>query len=83
MAKSKILRTPDRQTLEIPLEDLQKIIEAATQIEALLSLLPDESSVLPLLKPIDALLGKALYGATELATAVLEASEREENWSAA
>jgi len=83
MAKSKILKTPDRQTLEIPLEDLQKIIEAANQIEALLDLLPDGSSVVNLLKPIDDLLGKALYGPAELASAVLEASKREENGGAA
>jgi len=67
------------KTVAVNVEDLQKIIEAATQIESLLSLLPDESSVLPLLKPIDALLGKALYGPAELATAVLKASERDEN----
>ncbi len=66
------------KTVAVDVQDLQKIIEAATQIEALLTLLPDESSVLPLLKPIDALFGKALYGPTELATAVLKASEREE-----
>ena len=82
MAKAKILKTPDRQTLEIPLEDLQKIIEAANQIEALLSLLPDGSPVTPLLKPIDGLLGKALYGHAEVATAVQEASERDEKGSA-
>ena len=75
MAHSKILKSPDPQTLEVPLEDLQKVVEAATQIEALLSLLPDDSPVRPLLKPIDGLLGKALYGAAEVATAVLEASE--------
>jgi hypothetical protein len=82
MATSKILKNPDPQTLEVPLEDLQKIVEAATQIEALLSLLPDESSVRTLLKPIDVLLGKALYGATEVATAVLAASERDEKGDA-
>ncbi len=65
-------------TLAVNVEDLQKIIDAATQTEALLSLLPDGSSVVPLLKPIDALLGKALYGPAELATAVLEASKGDE-----
>ena len=39
-------------TVAVDVEDLQKIIEAATQIESLLSLLPDESSVRPLLKPM-------------------------------
>ena len=82
MATSKILTNPDRQTLEIPLEDLQKIIEAATQTEALLRILPDGSPVVPLLKPIDDLFGKALYGPNELASAVLEASDREENGGA-
>lgn len=66
------------KTVAVDVEDLQKIIEAATQIEALLDLLPDGSSVVPLLKPIDALFGKALYGATELASAVQEASKRDE-----
>lgn len=69
---------PAEFTLTVNVEDLQKIIEAADQIEALLSLLPDGSPVLSLLKPIDALFGKALYGPAELATAVLEASKREE-----
>jgi len=50
------------KTLAVNVEDLQKIIDAAQQIEALLELLPDGSPVVPLLKPIDGLLGKALYG---------------------
>jgi len=66
------------KTIAVEVEDLQKIIEAANQIEALLSLLPDGSPVVPLLKPIDALFGKAFYGRAELATAVLEASEGDE-----
>jgi len=66
------------KTLAVNVEDLQKIIDAAQQIEALLELLPDGSPVVPLLKPIDDLLGKALYGHAEVATAVLEASDREE-----
>lgn len=82
MANQKIPPNSDRQTLEIPLEDLQKIIDAAQQIEALLSLLPDGSPVVPLLKPIDALFGKALYGPAEVASAVLEASDREEKGGA-
>jgi len=82
MADQKIPNPSDRKTLEIPLEDLQKIIEAANQIEALLDLLPDGSSVVNLLKPIDDLLGKALYGHAELASAVLEASKRDEKGSA-
>ncbi len=65
-------------TLAVKVEDLQKIIDAANQIEALLELLPDDSPVVPLLKPIDGLLGKALYGPAEVATAVLEASKRDE-----
>ena len=70
-------------TLAVNVEDLQKIIDAATQTEALLDLLPDDSPVAPLLKPIDVLLGKALYGPAELATAVLEASGREKIGGAA
>ncbi len=71
------------KTLAVNVEDLQKIIDAAQQIEALMSLLPDGSPVGPLLKPIDGLLGKALYGHAEVATAVLEASDREEKGGAA
>jgi hypothetical protein len=70
------------KTLAVNVEDLQKIIDAAQQIEALLELLPDDSPVVPLLKPIDGLLGKALYGHAEVATAVQEASERDEKGSA-
>ncbi len=70
------------KTIAVEVEDLQKIIEVANQIEALLDLLPDESSVIPLLKPMDALFGKALYGPAELATAVLEASEGAKNGGA-
>jgi len=70
-------------TLAVNVEDLQKVIDAAQQIEALLELLPDDSPVVPLLKPIDGLLGKALYGHAEVATAVLEASDREEKGGAA
>jgi len=66
------------KTLAVKVEDLQKIIDAASQIEALLELLPDGSPVVPLLKPIDALFGEALYGPAEVATAVLEASKRDE-----
>jgi len=66
------------KTIAVEVEDLQKIIEVANQIEALLSLLPDGSSVIPLLKPMDALFGNALYGHTELASAVQEASKRDE-----
>jgi len=65
-------------TIAVNVEDLRKIIDAAQQIEALLELLPDGSPVGPLLKPIDGLLGEALYGHAEVATAVLEASERDE-----
>ncbi len=70
------------KTIAVEVEDLQKIIEAATQIESLLSLLPDESSVRTLLKPIDALFGKALYGPNELASAVMKASEGAKNGGA-
>lgn len=70
-------------TLAVNVEDLQKIIDAANQIEALLSLLPDGSPVVPLLKPIDDLFGKALYGHAEVASAVLEASDNEEKGGAA
>jgi len=69
-------------TLAVNVEDLQKIIDAASQIEALLSLLPDESPVIPLLKPVDDLFGEALYGHAEVASAVLEASDREEKGGA-
>lgn len=72
----------EEKTLAVNVEDLQKIIDAASQIEALLSLLPDESPVIPLLKPIDALFGEALYGHAEVASAVLEASDREEKGGA-
>ena len=65
-------------TLAVNVEDLQKIILAANQIEALLDLLPQDSPVVSLLKPIDALFGKALYGPAEVASAVLEASKRDE-----
>ena len=82
MAKSKIPKTPVSQTLEVPLEDLQKVVAVANQIEALLDLLPDGSSVAALLEPMDTLFGEALYGAAEVATAVLEASKREEKGGA-
>ncbi len=68
----------EEKTLAVNVEDLQNIIDAASQIEALLSLLSDDSPVVPLLKPIDGLLREALYGHAEVATAVLEASDREE-----
>jgi len=71
------------KTVAVNVEDLQKIIEAATQIESLLSLLPDESSVRALLKPIEALFGKALYGPNELASAVMKVSEGDEEGDAA
>ena len=66
-------------TLAVKIEDLQKIIDAATQIEALLELLPDESPVRTLLKPVDALFGEALYGHAEVASAVLEPTGREKS----
>ena len=69
-------------TLAVNVEDLQKIITAASQIEALLELLPDGSPVIPLLKPVDDLFGEALYGHAEVASAVLEASDREEKGGA-
>ncbi len=63
-------------TLAVNIEDLQKIIAAANQIEALLELLPDESPVLTLLQPIHDLFGESLYGHAEVASAVLEATGR-------
>ncbi len=71
------------KTIAVEVEDLQKIIEAANQIEALLSLLPDGSPVTSLLKPIDTLFGKALYGPNELASAVKKVSEGDEEGDAA
>jgi len=68
----------EEKTLAVNVVDLQKIIDAANQIEALLSLLPDGSPVITLLKPIDDLFGEALYGHAEVASAVLEATGREE-----
>ena len=64
------------KTLAVNVEDLQKIIDAAQQIEALLELLPDDSPVVPLLKPVDALFGEALYGHAEVASAVLELADK-------
>ncbi len=66
------------KTVVADVEDLRKIIGVANQIEALLALLPHDSPVVSLLEPMDALFGKALYGPAELATVVLEASERDE-----
>ena len=66
------------KTLAVNVEDLQKIILVANQVEALLSLLPDGSPVVSILEPMNDLLGKALYGHAEVASAVLEASKRDE-----
>jgi len=70
------------KTIVVEVEDLQKIILAANQMEALLSLLPDGSPVVSLLEPMDTLLRNALSGPAEVATAVLEASDREEKGGA-
>ena len=70
------------KTIAVEVEDLQKIILAANQMEALLSLLPHDSPVVSLLEPMDTLFGNALYGPAELATVVLEASERDEEGGA-
>ena len=66
------------KTVVADVEDLQKIIEAADQLDALVKLLPDDLLVVPLLKPISASFGKALYGPTELASAVHKASEKDQ-----
>ncbi len=70
-------------TIAVEVEDLQKIILAANQMEALLSLLPHDSPVVSLLEPMDTLFGNALYGPNELASAVKKVSEGDEEGDAA
>ncbi|MDA2937181.1 hypothetical protein MYX75_02830 [Acidobacteria bacterium AH-259-A15] len=66
------------KTVAAGVEDLLQVIDAADQLQALVSLLEEHSPMAVLLTPIEDSFAKALYGPSELANAVEKASGRDE-----